>query len=153
IALAFILSGVLGVVRQAIIGARFGAGSELDAFYAAYRIPEMLFTLVAGGALGSAFIPIFSRHLGNEDNEGAWRLASAVISLVTVVGGLLALIVSLFAPWVTARILIPDASLAQQELTASLMRVMLITVMIFGISGLLMGILNAYQHFLTPALA
>src|SRR5579872_5489171 len=76
IAIAFVFSGVLGVVRQAVIGARFGAGSELDAFYAAYRIPETLFTLVAGGALGSAFSPVFARFLGNDDTPGAWRLAS-----------------------------------------------------------------------------
>src|SRR5437868_3299003 len=83
IAIAYIMSAALGVVRQAIITGSFGAGQELDAFYAAYRIPEMLFTLVAGGALGSAFIPIFSRYLNNNDPYGAWRLASAVMTLVT----------------------------------------------------------------------
>src|SRR5216683_6041404 len=82
IAAAFILSGLLGVVRQAIIGAQFGAGSDLDAFNAAYRIPEMLFTLVAGGALGSAFIPVYGRTLNNDNVSGAWRLASAVLTLV-----------------------------------------------------------------------
>src|SRR5215831_18888636 len=81
IAAAFILSGLLGVVRQAVIGARFGAGSDLDAFNAAYRIPETLFTLVAGGALGSAFLPIFGRFLGIDDEASAWNLASAVMSL------------------------------------------------------------------------
>src|SRR5258708_30206482 len=84
IAAAFILSGLLGVVRQAIIGAQFGAGSDLDAFNAAYRIPEMLFTLVAGGALGSAFIPIFSRFLSKDDLDGAWRLASPVMPFVAL---------------------------------------------------------------------
>ncbi len=71
IALAFVLSGALGVVRGAIIGARFGASADLDAFYYAFRIPEALFTLVAGGALGSAFIPVFARFLGR------WRPSSA----------------------------------------------------------------------------
>jgi putative peptidoglycan lipid II flippase len=153
IAMAFVFSGILGVVRQAIIGARFGAGGELDAFYAAYRIPEMLFTLIAGGALGSAFIPIFARFLGNDDLQGAWRLASAVITLVALAAIILAVFVGLSAHWVTSRVLIPDASPAQQALTARLMQIMLVTVVIFGISGLMMGILNAYQHFLTPALA
>src|SRR5260221_14792053 len=75
IAAAYILSAVLGVLRQAIIAAQFGAGSDLDAFWAAYRIPEMLFTLVAGGALGSAFIPVFSRYLGTDDTVSACDLA------------------------------------------------------------------------------
>lgn len=153
IAAAFVLSGALGVIRQGVIGARFGAGSELDAFYAAYRIPEMLFTLVAGGALGSAFIPVFGRFLNEDDPEGAWRLASAVITLVTLAATVLAALAALFGPWITGTILIPEASPTQQALTTRLMQIMLSTVIIFGISGLVMGILNANQHFLTPALA
>ncbi len=153
IAGAFVLSGVLGIVRGAIIGAQFGAGMELDAFYAAYRIPEMLFTLVAGGALGSAFIPIFARFLGKDDLDGAWRVASATVTLVAIAGTILAVLVGIFGAWITANLLIPEASPAQQALTTDLMRIMLCTVVIFGVSGLAMGILNAYQHFLTPALA
>jgi putative peptidoglycan lipid II flippase len=154
VALAFVLSGVLGVIRQAIIGASFGASSgELDAFYAAYRIPELLFTLVAGGALGSAFIPIFARFLGQDDLEGAWRLASAVITLIALAAGALALVAGIFAPWITANLLIPEAAPTQQALTTELMRIMLVTVVIFAVSGLIMGILNANFHFVTPALA
>jgi putative peptidoglycan lipid II flippase len=153
IAFAFVLSGVLGVVRQAIISASFGAGSELDAFYQAYRIPETLFTLVAGGALGSAFIPVFAHYLGSDDLDGAWRLASAVITLVTLTATVLAVVVAIFGGWITSHILIPLASPAQQSLTTDLMRIMLCTVIIFGVSGLIMAILNANQHFLTPALA
>jgi len=153
VAFSFVVSGVLGVIRQAIIGAIFGAGSELDAFYAAYRIPEMLFTLVAGGALGSAFLPIFGGYLGKEDVDSAWRLASAVLTLVALAAAALAIVAALFGSWITAHLLIPEASPAQQALTTSLMQIMLATVVIFSVSGLLMGILNAHQHFLTPALA
>jgi putative peptidoglycan lipid II flippase len=153
IALSFVLSGALGVIRQAIIGGAFGAGSALDAFYAAYRIPEMLFTLVAGGALGSAFIPVYSRYLGRDDLAGAWRLASAVMTLVALAATFLALLTIALSSWITARLLIPEASASQQALTAGLMRIMLWTVLIFSISGLVMGILNANQRFLTPALA
>jgi putative peptidoglycan lipid II flippase len=153
IAFAFVLSGLLGVVRGATIGARFGAGADLDAFYAAFRIPETLFNLVAGGALGSAFIPTFGRYLTKGDTDSAWRLASAVMTLVALIASLLAIIAGIFAPWITAHILVPEAAPAQQALTADLMRIMLGTVLIFSVSGLVMGILNANQHFLTPALA
>jgi putative peptidoglycan lipid II flippase len=153
IALSFVLSGALGVVRQAIIGGLFGAGSALDAFYAAFRIPEMLFTLVAGGALGSAFIPVYSRYLSRDDTEGAARLASAVMMVILLLASGLALIACLLSPAITATVLLPGASAAQQALTAELMRVMLLTVIIFSVSGLVMGILNANQRFLAPALA
>jgi putative peptidoglycan lipid II flippase len=97
IAASFVLSGVLGLLRGAIIGAVFGAGAALDAFYAAYRLPEMLFTLVAGGALGSAFIPVFSRYLAQGDSAGAWRLARATLSLITLIALLLSLSAALIA--------------------------------------------------------
>ncbi|MEP7288916.1 MAG: murein biosynthesis integral membrane protein MurJ [Chloroflexota bacterium] len=153
IAAAYVLSALLGVARQAIIGSRFGAGSELDAFYAAYRIPELLFMLVAGGALGSAFIPIFGRFLGQDDLDGAWQLASAVMTLVALLTTVLAIFTVILGAWITSHLLIPEASPAQQALTTNLMRLMLCTVVIFSLSGLVMGILNANQHFLTPALA
>lgn len=153
VAFSFVISGVLGIVRQALIGAAFGGGRELDAFYAAYRIPELLFTLVAGGALGSAFIPVFSRFLGRDDEQGAWRLASAVMSLVGLGAAITALLVAVFSGWITETLLIPAAPPAQQALTADLMRIMLVTVVIFSVSGLIMGILNANQRFLAPALA
>ena len=153
IAAAFVLSGLLGVVRGAIIGARFGAGTDLDAFLAAFRIPELLFNLVAGGALGSAFIPTFGRFLAKGETESAWRLASAVMTLVALIATVLAVITGILAPWITAHFLVPEASPDHQALTADLMRVMLGTVLIFSVSGLVMGILNANQHFLTPALA
>src|SRR5258708_11259543 len=153
IAGAFVLSGVLGIVRAAIIGGQFGAGRELDAFLAAFRIPETLFTLVAGGALGSAFIPVFGRFMGQDDTEGAGRLASAVMSLVAIAGIVLAVVAGIFGNWIVAHILAPGAPPDEQALTADLMRIMLFTVVIFGVSGLVMGILNTNQHFLTPALA
>jgi putative peptidoglycan lipid II flippase len=151
--LGFLASGVLGIVRIAIISATFGASAELDAFYAAQRIPEMLFVLVAGGALGSSFIPVFTRFLSAEDQLSAWRLASAVMTLAAAAAGVLALLIALFAPWLVPAMLVPGASPVEQDLTVKLVQVMLLTPMIFAVSGLLMGILNAHQNFIFPALA
>ncbi|MFN8421503.1 MAG: murein biosynthesis integral membrane protein MurJ [Anaerolineae bacterium] len=152
IATSFIFSGVLGLVRQALINSAFGAGSELDAFLAAFRIPELLFTLVAGGALGAAFIPVFSRMLTEGDQERAWRLANAVMTMVALAGIVLSLLAFVFAQPLVSTILSPEASAEQQALIVQLMRIMLATVTIFGVSGLGMGILNGNQHFLAPAL-
>jgi len=150
---ALVLSGILGVVRQGAISAAFGAGRELDAFYAALRVPETLFVLVAGGALGSAFIPVFARYLAQDDFKGAWRLASATLSYMLLAASVLCVVFFIFAAQIVEFILIPGADAASQALTVELMRIMLVTVLIFGISGLVMGILNGYQHFLSPALA
>jgi putative peptidoglycan lipid II flippase len=153
VVLGFLASGVLGLVRTAAFTATFGAGADMDAFYAAQRIPEMLFTLVAGGALGSSFIPVFSRYLTAADDRGAWRLASAVMTLSMLAAAALALLLMLFAPLLVPALLVPGATPSQQVLTTSLTQLMLVTTVIFAVSGLVMGILNAHQRFLFPALA
>ena len=148
----FLASGILGLVRTAVFSSTFGATLTLDAFYAAQSIPELLFVLIAGGALGSSFIPVFARFLSGSDEDGAWRLASAVMSCVALLSAALALILAIFAPQLLP-ILVPDAPETMRELTVSLTQVMLVTVVIFSISGLLMGILNAQQIFTLPAMA
>jgi putative peptidoglycan lipid II flippase len=153
VVLGFIASGVLGLARTGIFSVTFGAGDALDAFYAAQRIPELLFVLVAGGALGSSFIPVFSRLLSRDDPAGAWRLASAVMTCAGLAAALLALIAALLAPWFVPNLLVPGASTAMKLLTTQLTQTMLITVVIFSVSGLLMGILNTQGVFSLPALA
>ena len=148
----FLASGVLGLVRTAIISAQFGTGGALDAFFAAQRLPEAIFVLVAGGALGSSFIPIYAR-LREEDEAEAWRLASAVMTLAALAAGILGLVVALTAPWLVQTILLPESTPEAQLLTANMMRLMMVTPFIFSISGLIMGILQSHGLFLLPSLA
>ena len=150
---AFALSRVLGLVRQMVFGYYFGAGAEMDAYVAAARIPELLFLVVAGGALGSAFIPIFTTRLAHEDRTGAWRLASAIINLLVVIIVPLSLAAIVLAPWLTRTLVAPQFDPDLQAQTARLLQIMLLSPAIFGVSGILMGVLNAHQHFLIPALA
>ncbi|MEO8607231.1 MAG: murein biosynthesis integral membrane protein MurJ [Chloroflexota bacterium] len=151
--IGFLASGILGVVRTAVISATFGTGDASDAFLAAQRIPELIFVLVAGGALGSSFIPVFSRYLRADDQSGAWRLASAVITLSSLAAAALSVIVAIFAPQVVDSLLAPGKSAEVQALTVSLTRIMMLTPFIFSISGLMMGILQAHGSFLLPSLA
>jgi putative peptidoglycan lipid II flippase len=151
--LGFVASGVLGIVRTAAFSATFGTSAELDAFYAAQRIPEMLFVLVAGGALGSSFIPVFSRYLADDDMDNAWKLASSVMTLSALAAAIFGLILALFAPLLVSTLLFPGGTPEQQELVTSLTRLMLLTTVIFAVSGLVMGILNSHHSFLFPALA
>jgi putative peptidoglycan lipid II flippase len=149
----FLLSRIAGLAREVIIGARFGTSAELDAYLAAFRVPDLLFLLVAGGALGSAFIPVFTGYLTRQDLTGAWRLFSAVTNLVVITLTVLAAVAALIAPWLVRYILAPGFTPEQQALTVSLMRGMLVSTVIFGVSGIMMGVLNSFQHFLLPALA
>jgi putative peptidoglycan lipid II flippase len=149
----FVVSRVLGLARQMVFGALFGTSGELDAYLDAARIPEMIFLVVAGGALGSAFIPTFAGYLEKQDDAGAWRLASAVANLALIVLTVAAGLIAVFAPVLVRVAIAPGFGQAQQTLTVSLLRLMLISPIIFGVSGVVMGVLNAHQHFLLPALA
>ncbi len=152
--MAFILSNLAGLLRDILIGMTFGTGAELDAYKAAARIPELLFNLVAGGALASAFLPAFTGFLTRDDSENAWFLASSIANLVFVILTLLGVIAAIFAPQIVRYILAPGfTDEGQIILTVTLLRIMMPSAVIFGISGLLMGILNAHQIFLYPALA
>ncbi len=151
--LFFVVSRVLGLVREIAISYQFGTSASLDAYIAAFRIPDLLFNLVAGGALASAFIPPFAKLLAEGDAHGAWRLATQVINLVfVVVAGLCVAAALATAPLVRLTVG-AGFSPEQQELTTHLMRLMLITPAVFAVSGIVMGILNANQEFLLPALA
>jgi putative peptidoglycan lipid II flippase len=148
----FVISRAMGLLREVIIARQFGTSAELDAYLVAFRLPDFLFYVVAGGALGSAFIPIFTGYLTRQNRVGAWRLASAVINWVILILSILGGMAAIFAPWVV-QTFFAGFSPAQQTLTVELMRWMLISTVIFGVSGVVMGILNAHQHFLLPALA
>ncbi len=150
---AFILSRALGLGREIIIGRQFGTTRELDAYLAAFRIPDLIFQLIAGGALGSAFIPTFTTYLAHDQEREAWRLASSIINLVLVVLTACAVLAGLLAPWLVETIVVPGFTAGEQALTVQLMRIMLVSPVVFGLSGVIMGILNSRQHFLLPALA
>ena len=156
IMVAMILSQIASLLAKILIARSFGTGMESDAFFAANRFSEILFNLVAGGALGSAFIPTLSTLLSQNDRSGAWRLASALANWVTLILTVLAILSTIFADQVVRLILAPAFAATSPDkeiLTAQLLRIQLPSAVIFGLSGLVMGILNAHQSFLFPALA
>ncbi len=152
--LAILFGQLAGLARGIIVANLFGASIELDSFYAANRVSETLFLLIAGGALGSAFIPTFTALLAKGDKDSAWRLASSLAKAVTLTLCLLAALVALFAPQVVRYALAPgfSANPAIFALTVSLLRIQLISAVLFGLGGLIAGILNAHRIFLIPAL-
>ncbi len=150
---AFAISNLVGLVRQMLVSNVFGTTAELDAFNAASTYPDLIFMLVAGGALASAFVPTLSSFLARDDRPGAWYLSSAIINLVILILSLLSLVSIIFAPYIVHYLLAPKYPPGQQALTVAILRILLIAPTIFGVSGLFMGILNAHQIFLWSALA
>jgi len=142
-----------GLLRARLVSAQFGTGSEYDAFIAANQLPEVFVTLISGGALAAAFIPVYSSYLKSQKSKESAQLANSILTLVVAVLGTVSAFGILLSPWLTSKILVPDFPPEQQLLTADLMRVILLQTTLFGISGVLSSILNAHQHFALPALA
>ncbi|MBI5945929.1 MAG: murein biosynthesis integral membrane protein MurJ [Chloroflexi bacterium] len=150
--IAILFGQVAGLARGILVARAFGASPELDSFVAANRVSETLFLLVAGGALGSAFIPMFTGLIAKDDRVSAWRLASSIANAVTLTLSLLALLLAFFAPQVVHYALGLSSDSEIFALTISLLRIQLVSAVLFGLGGLIVGILNAHQIFLIPAL-
>ena len=150
---AIILSQITGLLRGILVARAFPA-AELDAFFAANRVSETLFMLLAAGALGSAFIPTFTGFLAKDDKVSAWTLASSIANLLTLTLSVIAILAAIFAPQIVRYALAPG--LASDPilfpLTVNLLRIQLVSAVLFGLGGLIVGILNAHQVFLIPAL-
>jgi putative peptidoglycan lipid II flippase len=151
--LFFIVSRVLGLVRDIVISHQFGTSRALDAYLAAFNVPDLIFNVIAGGALGSAFIPTFSAALAANDSRRAWKLGATVIQLALIFLTTISIVLAILAEPVVQATVARGFLASEQRLVADLMRWMLVTPIIFGISGIVMGILNSYQHFVLPALA
>jgi putative peptidoglycan lipid II flippase len=154
--LAFVLSNLAGLLRQVLVARTFGTNQSVGAFYLVATLPDLLFNLLAGGALASAFIPTFTSFLAKNDREAAWRLASAVTNMAVLSLSLVSALAAFFAPTLVIKVLYifkPDLDPALQTLSIELLCIILIAPTIFGLSGLLMGILNTHQKFWMPALA
>ena len=156
VSVAVLLSRLVGLGREIVIRANLGITTlPAEAYEIAARFPETIFLVIAGGAIGSAFIPTFAAYFEQDDSQGGWRLFSNVINLLTLIVTAVSLLSIFFAPqlviWLAEEKVASNPELL--PLTVRLMRIMLISPIIFGASGVIMGALNARQHFVLPALA
>jgi putative peptidoglycan lipid II flippase len=150
---AIVLGQITGLLRGILVARAFPP-AELDAFFAANRVSETLFMLLAAGALGSAFIPTFTGFLAKDDKGSAWKLASSIANLLVLTLSSLAALAAIFAPQIVRYALAPGLATdpALFLLTVDLLRIQLVSAVLFGLGGLIVGILNAHQVFLIPAL-
>jgi putative peptidoglycan lipid II flippase len=150
---AFGLAKVISLGQTVIIAQVFGVGTEWDTFVTANRIPELIFTLISGGALAHAFIPIFSGYLAKDERSEAWRVATNVINFIFSVTFMVSAVVFFIAPTLVANVVAPGFDAEATRQTVDLMRILLVSTLIFSVSGISMGILQSHNHFLLPALA
>jgi putative peptidoglycan lipid II flippase len=143
------LSRVLGLVREIVAAYYFGARGRINAFTVAFQVPNLFRALLADAAISSAFVPVFSELLEKGERRRAWRVASSLFWLILLgLGGLTALCI-VFAPWLIAPFGNPGGD---KELATGLARVLFPIVVLLGLSGIVVGILNSYEEFAIPAL-
>src|SRR2546422_5449108 len=148
-----VASRALGWLRLSVIGAHFGETPELDAFIAAFKIPDAIFGLLVAGALASAFIPVFTGYLAREREDEAWHVASSVLNALLVLLVAFSAVMWLLAPIVVPTFVTRFSDPGQISLTVDLTRVMLLSPIFMGLSSLTTGILNSYRQFLSGATA
>jgi putative peptidoglycan lipid II flippase len=144
-----------GLIRQRIIAGQFGTSAPMDAFIAANGLPELLFIMLAGGALGFAFIPIYTEFLTVEDRGGADRLASQVVNSIFILALIVSALAALLAPTIVTAPwgLGPHFPEPVQKLAVELMRLLLLSTIIFAISSIITGVLHSHPHLVLPAIS
>lgn len=157
IAGASILSRLLGLLRDRLLASHFGAGDVLDTYYAAFKIPDLVFNVLVLGALSSAFIPVFVEYLqkGREEESKkaeAWHVANSMLNILLIglllVGGLFFIFAHQLVPLIS-----PGFSPEKQAVTIKLTRIMLMAIIFFGASNIVSGILNSFKRYLSFAFA
>ncbi|NLW91370.1 MAG: murein biosynthesis integral membrane protein MurJ [Syntrophomonadaceae bacterium] len=146
-----LIARILGFVREMVIYTWFGQSYATDAYNAAFSVPDLIYMLMVGGALSTAFIPVFSRYLANNEDGEAWKVASIVFNY-TITFCLILIAVGVIYTRPLIMLLAPDLPPDYINLTILLTRVMFIQTFFMVLSGISMGVLNSKQHFTTPAL-
>lgn len=148
----FLASAVLGAARQVLLGSHFGANEVTGAFQTASRLPDVLATLIAGGALSSALLPVLAARRQAGGEAAAWRLASLVLNALVVTLLAVSLVGIAVAPWLIERVLLTGYAPETQRLATDMTRVMLIQPVILGTLTVITAWLNSRNRFFLPAI-
>ncbi len=152
ISLSYFLSRLLGLVRDRLLASNFGIGGQTDAYTAAFRIPDLLFTILVSGAFAVAFIPVFVGFLERDKEEEGWLVASKMLNLIGLATLGFGVIAFIFAgPLV--KMIAPGFDQARHDLTVHLTRIMMITPFLFGISSVFGAVQQSFNRFVLFALS
>lgn len=145
-------SRFLGLIRDRLLASRFGAGDELDIYYAAFKVPDLIFNFLILGSLSAAFVPIFTSLISQEKDQKAWELANKIFSFTLLALALVSLTLFFLSPDVV-KIITLGFSAEKKMATAELTRIMLLSPVILGVSGIMGGILTSFKKFFFYSLA
>jgi putative peptidoglycan lipid II flippase len=152
---AALASKILGVIRDRVLAGEFGAGDMLDAYYAAFRLPDTIYGLLVLGALSAGFIPIFTEYLLKREDgshEDAWRLTNELLGIFGIILLCATALMSLFAPLIVP-LITPGFHGAKLALTVDLSRIMFISTFLLGLSAVMGGVLQGTKRFFAFAIA
>ena len=153
VAVAFVVSRVLGLAREVILARQFGTSGEYDAYVAAFRVPDLLFLIIMAGSFGSAFIPVFAGLLARDRVEDAWSLASVVLNLAALAMFASGLVAFVFAGPILQYLVAPGLPPEEQAIATTAMRILLLSPVFLGLGIAAKGILEGQDRFDLPALA
>jgi len=151
LAISYLCSAVLGLLRDRLLAGTFGAGSELDVYYTAFTVPDFIALILIFGATSSAVIPIFSGYL-TKSKEEAWKYASTLFNVFLGFLIVVCVFLIIFTPAIVS-LIAPGFSDYKKELAIMLMRIMFLSPIILGASNMISGILQVFHRFLITALA
>ncbi len=150
LAVSALVSRFLGLIRDRLLAGKFGAGEELDIYFAAFRIPDFVYGILIVGGLSAAFLPVFSEYFKKE-KEQAWKFANNLLNcffvLLIVICGILAFL----TPWLI-NFISPGFSPENKELTVALTRIMFLSPVFFGLSSVFSGVLHYFNRFFAYSL-
>jgi len=152
ITIAGLASRILGLVRDRFLASTFGAGDTLDVYYAAFRIPDLIYNILILGALSAAFIPVFTGLISQKKDKEAWDTTNGVMNLALAFVILLSLVFCLFAPYLM-KLITPGFSPEKMTHVVLFTRIMFLSPVFLGISGIFGGILTSFRRFLIYSFA
>ncbi len=152
ITIAGLASRILGLVRDRFLASTFGAGDTLDIYYAAFRIPDLIYNFLILGALSAAFIPVFTGLISKKKDKEAWDAANGVMNLAIALVIALSLIFCLFAPYLM-KIITPGFPVEKMDQVVLFTRIMFLSPVFLGISGIFGGVLTSFKRFMIYSLA
>ncbi len=147
---ASFLSRIIGIVRDRIFAHQFGAGDVLDAYYAAFRVPDLVYNLLIVGALSAGFIPIFL-ELKEKNKKEAWHVTNSVLNILSVGSLIVCVLLFIFASPLTD-LIVPGFSAEKKEITVMLTRIMFLSPILLGVSSLVGGVLQSFKSFFVYSL-
>lgn len=149
---ASVLSRILGLIRDRLLSTEFGAGGLLDSYFTAFKIPDFIFNILVLGVLSASFVPVFIEYVSKKGKDEAMKIASSMLNLLFIVLCVISAVCFLLAPQIIALLSYGDSHI-QQEITVQFTRIMLVSLVLFGVSNVLSGMLHAFKKFFIYSLA